>query len=140
MGVCYNRRKLKNIIGDNVWLLVKSSKVYNQKAIDNLLRIGDQSLVLQVLELYRIHVPPKVQGLSAFLKDENFFELERTAHSIKSSAGNLGLDDVMAAARELEQAGREKDLSSCKEALTALEQASVEANESLTHLEKNMQL
>ena len=114
--------------------------MYNQKAIDNLLRIGEQSLVLQVLALYRTHVPPKIQSLSVFLKDENFLEIERTAHSIKSSAGNLGLDDVTAAAKALEYAGREKDVLSCEKALTALEQASVEANESLTHLEKNMQL
>jgi HPt (histidine-containing phosphotransfer) domain-containing protein len=118
----------------------ENSSVYNQKAIDNLLRIGEQELVLQVLHLYRAHVPPKVQSLQLFLKDENFFEVERTAHSIKSSAGNLGLDDVLEAARALEYAGAQKEASSCAQALAALEIASEKANESLNNLEKNMQL
>lgn len=113
--------------------------MYNQNAIDNLLRIGDKDLVLQVLALYRTHVPPKIQSLSGFLKEDNFFEVERTAHSIKSSAGNLGLDDVLAAARTLERAGHQKDAVSCEEAITALKKASVQADESLNKLEKNMQ-
>ena len=114
--------------------------MYNQKAIDNLLRIGDQELVLQVLALYRTCVPPKIKKLSDFLKIENFFEVERTAHSIKSSAGNLGLDDVLAAARALEYAGSQKDPLACNAAFTALETASVHAIKSLNNLEKNMQL
>lgn len=114
--------------------------MYNQNAIDNLLRIGEQDLVLQVLALYRTHVPPKIKLLSEFLQSENFSEVERTAHSIKSSAGNLGLDDVLAAARSLEYAGAKSDPTACAEALAALEVASEEATESLNNLEKNMQV
>lgn len=113
--------------------------MYNQKAIDNLLRIGDQDLVLQVLALYRDCVPIKIQNLSSLLEGQDFFEVERTAHSIKSSAGNLGLDDVLNAARALEHAGAQKDFSSCKTAFTALKMASEQATESLNNLEKNMQ-
>lgn len=127
------------MIVNSVWSWVRNSNVYNQNAIDNLLRIGDKDLVLQVLALYRTHVPPKIQSLPGFLKEDNFFEVERTAHSIKSSAGNLGLDDVLTAARTLERAGHQKDAASCAQAITALEKASVQADESLNKLEKNMQ-
>lgn len=113
--------------------------MYNPKAIDNLLRIGEKELVLQVLSLYREHVPPKINGLSALLKSQSFKDLERTAHSIKSSAGNLGLDEVLEAARQLEHAAAREAEAECIQVLDTLLQVSQEANLSLNHLEKNLQ-
>ncbi len=112
--------------------------MYNPKAIDNLLRIGEKELVLQVVSLYRDHVPPKISGLSALLNAKNFKDLERTAHSIKSSAGNLGLDEVLEAARQLEHAAAHEAEAECTLSLETLLQASQAANESLNHLEEKL--
>ena len=113
--------------------------MYNPKAIDNLLRIGEKELVLQVVSLYREHVPPKINGLSSLLQAKNFKDLERTAHSVKSSAGNLGLDDVLEAARQLEHAAAHEAETECSHSLDSLLQASQAANQSLNDLEKNLQ-
>lgn len=112
--------------------------MYNQKAIDNLLRIGGDELVLQVVDLYRQHVPQRINNLPELLESKNFADIERSAHSVKSSAGNLGLDEVLYAARDLEHAASQEAYAESKNALDELLSASQDAIKSLNQLEKKL--
>lgn len=79
------------------------------ESIDKLLGIGGVTLVCRVIDLFFEHVPPKLTQLQAQLAGGNFQELERIAHSIKSSAANLGLEALRQHAEALESHTRESE-------------------------------
>lgn len=88
---------------------------YNE-SIEKLLGIGGTTLVCRVIDLFFEHLPPKLEALKIQVAAASFQELERTAHSIKSSAANLGLEALRSAAQELESHARQPDpqLSVCQ--------------------------
>ncbi|MBF2054336.1 MAG: Hpt domain-containing protein [Candidatus Sericytochromatia bacterium] len=88
---------------------------YNE-SINKLLGIGGTTLVCRVIDLFFEHLPPKMAALQTQVTAASFQELERTAHSIKSSAANLGLEALRSAAQELESHARqpEPQLSACQ--------------------------
>lgn len=101
---------------------------YNE-SIDKLLGIGGTTLVCRVIDLFFEHLPPKLEALQAQARDASFQELERTAHSIKSSAANLGLEALRSAAQALESHARgpEPQLSVCQTHVEAMLAAYAEA-------------
>lgn len=92
--------------------------------IENLLEIGGPALLLQIISLYRQHVPEKLIRIPLELQSNRFKEVEYLAHSIKSSAGNLGLSSVYAAAQALEHCtARIQTQEDCQPLLKVLENA-----------------
>ncbi len=115
----------------------------NNPAILNLIRIGGKDLVLQIIALYRKHMPQKIERLSVFAQSgfapDTLEETERLAHSIKSSAGNLGLSEVLTGALHLEKAAASDSSSQCLSAFEELDTASKDAEHVLVTLEKQLQ-
>jgi len=73
-----------------------------ESAIDNLILIGGNDLALRVLALYQELVPARLEALLSQFSQANIQEISQLAHSIKSSAGNLGLQDVYDSAQVVE--------------------------------------
>lgn len=55
-----------------------------------------------MVALFRRHTPPKIELMKTISSGGNLEEIERAAHSLKSSAGNLGLRELQDLAQALE--------------------------------------
>ena len=75
-------------------------------ALERLAEWGGDELVSKMVELFLQVTPDRVQAIRSGLRDEDMKKVERGAHSLRSSAGNLG------AKRVQELAGRIEELAS----------------------------
>jgi len=105
---------------------------FKQESFEKLLSIGGPTLVCRVVDLFFEHVPPKLTQLNQHVSAVDFGELERTAHSIKSSAANLGLENLRQLAQDLEKTANGKtDLAVCTQLTQDLQAAYATAAELL---------
>ncbi len=73
-----------------------------ETAMNKLIHIGGDELALRVIELYAEHVPMRLETLLESSLNNDLDQISRMAHSIKSSAGNLGLQAVYDSANIIE--------------------------------------
>ena len=74
--------------------------------VESLEALGAKGIVVRVLEAYFLEAPPLVVRLQASLRDRNPEELSRSAHSLKSSSGNVGALGLSALCQKAEAIGR----------------------------------
>ena len=73
-------------------------------ALERLRRIGGADLVRRMIELFLSHAPERVRALRDGADAGDVDAVERAAHMMKSSAGNVGADRLMKAAEAIESA------------------------------------
>lgn len=71
-------------------------------ALDRLRRIGGDTLVRKMIALYLEHGPGRVQAMKDGLETGDAEQVERAAHTMKSSAGNMGAVRLQHAAEAVE--------------------------------------
>ena len=76
--------------------------VLDRAAIARLDRLGGTDFVRQMVELYLQHGPERMRALEQGVRDGDAAQVERAAHSLKSSAGNFGAVRLELAALFLE--------------------------------------
>lgn len=64
------------------------------KAISRLKKLGGDELVRKMIDLFLPHVQSKVEAARAAFDSGQLEDLERAAHSIRSSSGNLGAEEL----------------------------------------------
>jgi signal transduction histidine kinase/DNA-binding response OmpR family regulator len=74
----------------------------------------DPGLFIELVQLFLADTPERMQQLSGALAESDPGALERAAHALKSSSANLGAMGLSALFRDIETAGREKDLGRAK--------------------------
>lgn len=111
----------------------------NQEVFDKLLEIGGPNLARRVIELFFEHTPGKVQSLEQSLAQQDLKTMERTAHSIKSSAANLGLEELRQVAAELERSANQGDLEASVPLVGQLLARCTEAENSLRIKQKELE-
>ena len=79
-------------------------------SLEKLRTVGGEALVRKMIGLFLEHAPARVEAARAALAKARWNDVERPAHSLKSSAGTLGLLRIQALAARVE------DLSSRGEA------------------------
>jgi HPt (histidine-containing phosphotransfer) domain-containing protein len=85
-------------------------------------RAGGKPRLLRDLAQILTEEGPRLLGeIRAALADENCPELERAAHTLKSSVGLFGARAAADAAWRLETMGRDQDLAGAEDACAALE-------------------
>lgn len=84
---------------DAITAIVGDAPVLDRDALERVQRIGGERLVQRMIGAFLDHVPARVDALVA-AGDGN--DAGRTAHAIKSSAGNLGLERLRLLAQEVE--------------------------------------
>ena len=93
------------------------------KALERLRQLGGNELVLKMIDLFSSHAQSIVtQALAAFNAGD-LEGVERAAHSIKSSAGNVGAVEVRQLAERIEEAAHMGDTSILQGLVTGLEHA-----------------
>lgn len=77
-------------------------KDLNEDVIEKLRKVGGEKFVGEMLELFLEHVPGKVAAAVAGGAAGDFAEVKAAVHSVKSSAGNIGAEQVSDIARKIE--------------------------------------
>ena len=83
--------------------------------------LGDKEFLENMLEQFTTTLPGQIEALRTALEQGNGETLQQEAHRLKGLAANLSIDEMAAAAFELEQMGREGNLEAGGKALGELE-------------------
>lgn len=81
---------------------------------------GGQALVTKMVDLFIDLTPDKMERIEMGVALGNADEIERSAHSLKSSAANLGALDLQKILERIEQHAEKKAVDSVGEILPAL--------------------
>ncbi len=91
------------------------------ESIRTLEKNGSPGLLSRLVKTYIDSSPALIDQISRSVEDGDFENLERAAHSLKSSSATLGAISLSAHCKELERLGRQRSLGSAPELLVNLE-------------------
>lgn len=91
------------------------------KALERLVVLGGSSLVQEVAELFLEHGQVRVEQIRGGWDDGDLERLAGAAHSLRTSAANLGLLPLAELCAELEAAAHEDDLPATGIAMVRLD-------------------
>ncbi|AHM59022.1 multi-sensor hybrid histidine kinase [Flammeovirgaceae bacterium 311] len=100
-----------------------------KEAVDQLLRWGGEELVQSAFQEFDVEAAEQLEASQKFLEENNFEAMGAELHSLKGSAGTLGVVQVAEIARAIEQHIKEKDYKFAAEHLPALHKAFKEYQE-----------
>ena len=103
----------------------------DERTIERLQKLGGRTLLSQLVELFTSHAESAIRDASSGLAQGNLDAVRRAAHSLKSSAGNLGATQVQMLADEIEQMA-ELEALDIQPVLADLERAFLRAKDRLT--------
>jgi HPt (histidine-containing phosphotransfer) domain-containing protein len=83
---------------------------------------GDEELLHELMGFFLEDAPVLLDQVRGGLRDGNSVLVERGAHSLKGLSANFGADQAVAAAKVVEQMGRDGDLAAAVRAFPDLEQ------------------
>ena len=83
---------------------------------------GDMEFLKELIEIFKTDCPEKLAGISRAIKEKNFKALDKTAHSLKGSSGNLGLTLVYELSWEIEKMGKTKNMEGANKTFKQLEE------------------
>ena len=92
---------------------------------------GGSSLSKEIVRLFLENGPSRVDQIRGAMDGEDLDEPERGAHSLKSSAANVGAQLLQKVASELESAASGGDLNRVRNLIPNLEQAFAQAAQEL---------
>ena len=100
------------------------SDVINMDVVDELLSLceeGDPELLVDLIQMYLEDAPHKLSEIVQGLADHDWDRVERAAHSLKGSAGNLGAIFVQQDCEQLQLASRNHELESMTDGVQKLQ-------------------
>lgn len=85
-------------------------EIIEDAALRRLLRIGGRGFLREMIDLFLEHAPERIRSARAALEDGDHQTLYRAAHSLKSTAGNLGARGLQRVSERVEARAAERDL------------------------------
>lgn len=113
-----------------------AQKIIDPQALERLKEWGGDKLAGQMVRLFLKNSGTRMDQIRVGATEGNLDQAERGAHSLKSSAANIGAEVVRAHATKVESASMDKDLDEIREILPKLEAAYSDAMSQLATLEK----
>jgi CheY-like chemotaxis protein/HPt (histidine-containing phosphotransfer) domain-containing protein len=89
---------------------VEEPEIFDRKVLLERLD-GDEEIFKEIIVTFLDDAPNQIEKLKKALEEKDSKRVERQAHLLKGAALNIGGNGFQAAARELEEAGREGDLT-----------------------------
>ena len=102
---------------------------------------GNQSLILEMIEIFKDQVKEFTEGLETHYKKKEFEQLGALAHKAKSSISIMGLNDLAVDLKTLEllaKAGKDQD--KYQQIIDKFKIETLEAVNELTEVTKNLEL
>ena len=100
-----------------------SDTVLDRAVLDMLRQLtppGEPDVLKEVLTLFLSEFPPRLEKLRNAQAAGNIQEVQRAAHSMKGSAGNIGARALFDACKEIEEASKAGEVSRVNGQLDAL--------------------
>lgn len=110
----------------------------DESVLGKLRNIGGDKLVADLIDIFLEHVPKKIQEAFTGEKNGDLEVVERAAHSIKSSAGNMGATDLHLLAGQIEQTAALQQKEAILPLLKELETAMAQIHPRLTEIRKGV--
>ena len=107
------------------------STVIDPAALERLEKWGGARLSNEIIQLFLDNGPSRVEQIREAMNGEDLDVPERGAHSLKSSAANVGARHLQTIASELEAAASDGDLGRVRELVPDLEHAFAQAAQAL---------
>ena len=105
--------------------------IIDPAALERLEKWGGPSLSNEIVQLFLENGPSRMDQIRAAVDGEDLDEPERGAHSLKSSAANVGAQHVQRVASEVELAASGGDLQRVRDLIPNLEEAFAQATREL---------
>ena len=115
------------------------SQILDPSALDRLKEWGGEKLVAQMVRLFLKNSGTRMDQIRNGIADEDPQESEWGAHSLKSSAANIGAEGLRTLATQVESASLDKDMERLRELLPEIEASYSTVMAELRVMEKEMQ-
>ncbi len=83
----------------------------DRSALRGLRELGGPEFLIELAELFLENVPSQLEALRGAIEGDDASSVERMAHTLKGSSGNMGATRMATICAELEDAGHSGDLS-----------------------------
>lgn len=93
----------------------------NRAAIENLRELGGDEMLVELTEMFIDDAASSLSALKKSVEHGDTTRVERVAHTLKGSSGNMGATRMADICSELEQAGASKDMADAPAQLERLE-------------------
>ncbi|MBL9080080.1 MAG: Hpt domain-containing protein [Planctomycetes bacterium] len=100
---------------------------------------GDPELLLDLIQMFLEDGPEKVRSVHEGLQAGDFEKMERAAHSLKGSSGNLGARLLQDTCEQIQIATRHRQLEESRQLVTDLDAKFAEAEAALRRLHQSYQ-
>ena len=106
--------------------------IIDPAALERLVKWGGPSLSNEIVQLFLENGPARMDQIRVAIDGEDLDAPERGAHSLKSSAANVGAHHIQRFASEVELAASGGDLQTVRDLIPNLEEAYAQATQELT--------
>lgn len=100
---------------------------------------GDPELLLDLIQMFLEDGPNKVRAVTDGLVAGDFEKMERAAHSLKGSSGNLGARLLQDVCEQMQQASRNHQLEETRRLAAELVASYAAAEQALRELHRSYQ-
>lgn len=118
---------------------MNDSQIIDPQALDRLREWGGDKLAGQMVRLFLKNSGTRMEQIRVGVDDSDLDEAERGAHSLKSSAANIGAEILRTLATRMESAALDGNAEGARALLPDLEAAYSEAVTELERIEKEIQ-
>ena len=113
-------------------------EILEQSALDRLKEWGGDKLLAQMIHLFLENAPGRMTQIRTGISGDDVKESEKGAHSLKSSAANLGASHLRTIAADMERVAAGGDTAAAAALLPSLESAFSKAITALESVEKGL--
>jgi two-component system sensor histidine kinase/response regulator len=114
------------------------SEVIDPQALERLKEWGGEKLAAQMVRLFLKNSLTRMDQIRSGIDGGDVDEAERGAHSLKSSAANIGAERLRTLATQVEAAALDQHLDRMTELLPRIEDAYATVMETLEAMEREM--
>lgn len=86
------------------------TEVLDTTVVERLRRLGGQEFLVEMIDLFLEHEPQRLGSIQSGMRERDATRVLRSAHSLKSTAGNLGGRVVQDLAQEIEMLAADDQL------------------------------
>ena len=98
----------------------------------------DKELLVELLNIYEEDLKSKRKTLEDALKSNNYDEVRSIAHSLKGASGNISAKALCVLFLQLEDMGKNKNLSGFENILTKIDQQFQTLQKRMTEIKKEL--
>ena len=108
-------------IDDSAATADEATDPLDRGVLQGLRELGDADLLSELVDLFLEDAPPQLEALRGAVEGGDASSVERVAHALKGSCGNMGAAQMAAICAELQDIGTSGDLTRAPQLLGQLE-------------------